>query len=105
MKHEFSSKAENQGSRKVLWGLGTAGATNFGDKMQKPNRTNAELKAMIMQEVRMHPEFRSIDTVAIDGPHQRTPNWGFAWIVDGARLAPLGAYEIARQLQRQFDLI
>jgi len=57
-----------------------------------------------MQEVRKYSEFRNIDTVAIGGPHQRNPNWGFAWIVDGAR-PPAGAYEIARQLQSQFDLI
>ena len=82
-----------------------AAADNFEDKMQKPNRTSAELEAMIMREVRKHSEFRNIDTVAIDGPHQRNPNWGFAWIVDGAPLPPLGAYDIARQLQSQFDLI
>jgi hypothetical protein len=73
--------------------------------MQKSKKTGAELKAMIMQEIRRRTEFRNIETVAIDGPHQRNPNWGFAWIVDGARLAPAGADEIARHLQSQFDLI
>jgi hypothetical protein len=76
--------------------------------IQKPKKTEAELRAIIMQEIRKHPQFGSIQDVAIDRPIQKNPhdpNWGFAWIVDGPPLRPAGADEIVRHLQNQLDLI
>lgn len=73
----------------------------------KPQKTEAELTALLMQEIKKHPMLRSIQGVAISrlvqqAPHH--PNWSFAWVIDGPSLAPLEAGQIARNLQNQFDL-
>jgi hypothetical protein len=73
----------------------------------KPQKAEAELKELLMQEIRKYPAFQHIQDVAItrpvqDAPHH--PNWGFAWIIDGASLAPPGADQVGRNLQNQFDL-
>jgi hypothetical protein len=74
----------------------------------KEKRTGSELTAIIMQEIRKHPDCIDITNVAIIRPAQQIPhhpNWGFAWTRDyTATLAPVMADEIARKLQNQFDL-
>jgi hypothetical protein len=55
----------------------------------KEKKTEAELKALIMDAIRQHPEFSNILNVIITRPSQGSandPNWGFAWSVrDGPR--------------------
>lgn len=73
----------------------------------KPTRTEHELEALIMQEVRRHPEFSRIQGIAITRPSQLAPhfpNWGFGWVTDGAGIRPTAADAIAERLQREFDL-
>ena len=73
----------------------------------KIQKTEAELSALLMQEIRKHPAFQNIQGVAITRPIQESPhhpNWGFAWVIDGASVAPLAADQIGRNLQNQFDL-
>jgi hypothetical protein len=75
--------------------------------LNKPTKTRRELQALIMQEIRKNPEFRNIDNVAITRPIQSAPhlpNWGFAWVLDGASLAPRNAVEIVQKIQREYDL-
>jgi hypothetical protein len=73
----------------------------------KPTKTRHELQALIMQEIRKNPEFRNIGNVAITQPTQlapHLPNWSFAWVLNGASLAPPEADEIPQKLQREYDL-
>jgi hypothetical protein len=74
----------------------------------KEKKTGAELTALIMQEVRKHPDCFDITNVAIIRPAQQSPqqpNWGFAWTRDYTNtLRPVRADELARQFQNQFDL-
>ncbi len=73
----------------------------------KPHKTEAELTALLMAEIRKHPQCSDVQSVAITRPVQLAPhhpNWGFAWVCDGGSLAPLAADQIARTLQNQFDL-
>jgi hypothetical protein len=75
--------------------------------INKPKKTRRELQALIMQEIRKHPEFCKIDNVAITRivqPASHLPNWGFAWVMDGASLAPREADEIPQKIPREYDL-
>jgi len=75
--------------------------------INKPKKTRRELQALIMQEIRRHPEFRNIDNVAITRPIQSAPhlpNWGFAWVMDGVSLAPRDADEIVQKIQWEYNL-
>ena len=76
--------------------------------MAKETRTGAELTAIIMQEVRRHPECDDITNVAIIRPAQEVrqqSSWGFAWTRDySITLRPTMADEIAGLIQNQFDL-
>jgi hypothetical protein len=74
----------------------------------KPKKTTAELPALIMEEIRKHPECDKITSVGITRPFlsgSLHPNWAPAWSVNGPKIAPTIAYEIAWKLQNQFDLI
>jgi hypothetical protein len=73
----------------------------------KEKKTEGELVAIIMNEVRQHPDCGDIERVVITRPVQRTrdnPNWEPAWVVTGKKIAPLGAFEVGRRLQAQFDV-
>jgi hypothetical protein len=75
--------------------------------IEKSKKTEAELQSLIMQEVRKRPEFRCIQDVAITRPVQlapHLPNWGYAWVVEGAGLRPREADAIPEKLQREYDL-
>jgi hypothetical protein len=68
----------------------------------KQTRTEAELKVLLMDEVRRYPECDHITSVAITRPPDH--NWDVAWGCNGPKAAPAIAYEIARRLAGQFDL-
>jgi hypothetical protein len=73
----------------------------------KQQKTEAELKALIMKAIRQHPEFNNITNVVISLPSRRgvdDPNWGFQWSMSGPQLAPQQATEIAEQIRREYDL-
>jgi hypothetical protein len=72
---------------------------------RKPTKTERELQALTMEEVRKRPDFHNIQNVAITRPvASHLPNWGFAWIVDGAAPASYKADEIPQKLGRDYDL-
>lgn len=73
----------------------------------KPKKSERELQALIMEEVRKHPEFHNIQYVAITRTVQSVahhPNWGFAWTVKGSASASYKADEIPQRLEREYDL-
>jgi hypothetical protein len=73
----------------------------------KPKKTERELQALIMKEVRKYPEFSNILSVAITRPVQLAshhPNWAFAWTVNGSAPASYKADEIPGKLQKEYDL-
>jgi hypothetical protein len=58
---------------------------------KKATKTEAELKKLLMQEIRRHPAFRHIQGVAITRPIQHAPhhpNWGFCRQVEGRGAIP-----------------
>jgi hypothetical protein len=73
----------------------------------KGKKIAADLVALIMGEVRKHPEWNDIMDVEIiprvqHAPHH--PNWDAAFTMDGPRVALEGAFRIARELPARFDL-
>jgi len=73
----------------------------------KPTRTERELQALIMQQVRNRPECRNIQGVAITRTTQlapRFPNWDCAFSLNGSGVVPPSAPEIAQILRNEFDL-
>jgi phenylpyruvate tautomerase PptA (4-oxalocrotonate tautomerase family) len=70
--------------------------------MTKQLRTEAELTAVIMPEVRKHDDCEHITGVAITQPEDQ--NWGVAWIRNGAKAAPKTAWDIAERFQNEFQL-
>ena len=72
----------------------------------KQKMSQAELEALLMEQLRKHPECDHVLAVTITRPVQQSPgdpNWDAAWSVDGNRIACPRAFEIARQLRGQFD--
>jgi hypothetical protein len=72
----------------------------------KPKKSAPELKAMIMEEVRKHPDWSYVSDVTIlpnigAAPHH--PNWKFSFTHDGTRIAPPDAEIFARVLSSQYD--
>ena len=68
----------------------------------KQKKSQSELIALLMQELRKHPECDHVISVAIIRPVQQ--NWDAAWTVSGNEVVCSRAFEIARALQEQFDL-
>lgn len=73
----------------------------------KENKSACELQALIMQEVRKHPEWSHVVDVAITqsvqtGPHHA--NWSVGFTCEGPRMAPGEAFQLARELASKFDL-
>ena len=69
--------------------------------------SQAELEALLMEQLRNHPECDHVNGVTISRPVQRTPddpNWGAEWSVSGPKIVCQRAHEIERELQAQFDL-
>jgi hypothetical protein len=65
-------------------------------------RTEAQLSTMLMERVRQHRECEDVMSVAIIRPLEKS--WDVAWVVNGPRTAPLIAWQIASEIQRQFRL-
>ena len=68
----------------------------------KERKTERELTALLMTEVRKHGECDHVTSVAITRPV--SSNWGAAWVMSGNKSAPPMVYEIERELQAQFDI-
>jgi hypothetical protein len=66
-------------------------------------KTEAELKALVMQEIRKYPECRNIQDVLIER-QQSAPNWRCSWVMDGGAPRPARALEIERMLQGKYEL-
>jgi hypothetical protein len=63
-----------------------------------------ELEAMIMQEVRKHPDLSDIQSVLVEeNPEPGPPNWRPAFVMAGSRNTPKKAFDIATELGRTFD--
>jgi hypothetical protein len=75
--------------------------------MAKVKKTTVELTALIMTEIRKHPECDHIRGIGFTRPMQvapHHPNWAPAWSTNGPKTQPPIADEIARQFQNKFDL-
>jgi len=71
--------------------------------MAKEKKSKDELIALLMQEIRKHSECDHVISVAIIKPlHQ---SWDAAWTVNGNEVVCSRAFDIARALQAQFDLV
>ena len=76
--------------------------------MTKTTISTAELAALIMSEIRKHPECSHVASVGFTKPQKIVPhqaNWEPAWTCNGSKIAPLIAFEIGRTFQNQYDLI
>jgi hypothetical protein len=74
----------------------------------KPKKTTAELTALLMTEIRKHPECNHVTSVGITRPMQSAPhhpNWAPAWSFNSPKIEPPIAVEIAGKFQNEFDLI
>jgi len=74
--------------------------------MHEGKEKRRELRALILRELRQHPEWHDIEDVAITSParpHEQ-PNWDAAFTMSGPRSAPEGASRFARELGSKFDL-
>lgn len=73
----------------------------------KEKKTATELQAMIMQEVRKHPDWSHVLDVAITQNVQTAPdhsNWSVAFTRDDLRAVPGEAFQFANELASKFDL-
>jgi hypothetical protein len=72
----------------------------------REKKSAVELKALIMREVRRHPEWHDILDVAITRPERlpHQPNWDAAFTMTGPRATPEGAFRFAGELGAKFDL-
>jgi hypothetical protein len=76
--------------------------------MKKPSKTAADLRELIMAEVRKTRGCENVQDVAINvtlKTAEHHPSWAFAWVVDGPAPAPLVVDGIARRFQAEFDLV
>ena len=73
----------------------------------KEKKTQDDLIALLMGELRKHPECDSVVRVTIIQPVQSAPhhpNWDVAWTVGGNQILCPAALRIASELQAKFDL-
>jgi len=73
----------------------------------KEKKSADDLTAMIMQEVRKHPDWSHVLGVTVTPIAQAAPhhaNWSVAFVADGPRIAPSEAFQFARKLGGKFDL-
>ena len=74
----------------------------------KEKKSAIELRALIMDEVRKHPDWDDIVDVAIiqsirSAPHH--PNWDGAFTMAGQRIAPERAFRFVTELKGKFDCV
>lgn len=75
--------------------------------IEKQTRNEADLTAIVMQELRNDPECANTSSIVIlrqEGLAPHLPNWNFAFGRKGRTVAPEKCYQIARKIQNQFDL-
>jgi hypothetical protein len=72
----------------------------------REKKSAVELKALIMREVKRHPEWHDIQDVAITRRQRLShqPNWDAAFTMTGPRATPEGAFRFAKELGAKFDL-
>jgi hypothetical protein len=74
----------------------------------KETKTEPELVALIMTQIRKYPEYNHIDGVKITRQRQRTPddpNWVYQWSTSGNKMAPQAASNIAERLRARINLV
>jgi len=72
----------------------------------RPKKSADEIAALIMREVRKHPDWSNVLEAVIlpdIGAAANQPNWKAAFTMDGPRNVPAEAQQIARELSAQFD--
>jgi hypothetical protein len=70
----------------------------------REKKTAAELEALIMQELRKHPDLSDVQSVLIgENPQPGPPNWRPEFVMVGPRNRPKKALDIATELGRKFD--
>jgi hypothetical protein len=73
----------------------------------KEMKSATELAALIMDEIRDHPEYDHIASVTVTQVPRRAPdqpNWRFGWTVIGNWAVPEAAFKIAERFQAQINL-
>jgi hypothetical protein len=72
----------------------------------REKKSAVELKALILREIKRHPEWHDIQDVAITRSERLShqPNWDAAFTMIGPRATPEGAFRFARELGAKFDL-
>jgi len=74
----------------------------------KEEKTQADLIALLMGELRKHPECDHVVRITITLPVQiapHYPNWDVAWTIGGNQILCPVALRIAGELQAKFDLL
>jgi hypothetical protein len=70
--------------------------------MAKEVKSESELKALLMAEIRKCPECNHIDSVYIT---KSLPNsWDVAWVLSGPKTAGARAQEMVNDFRLKFDL-
>lgn len=71
----------------------------------KEKKTASELEAIIMREVRKHPDWSHVLSVSIEPSHQAAPhpNWRASFVADGGRSAS-AAIQFTDALGAKYDL-
>jgi hypothetical protein len=76
--------------------------------MARPQKTAAQLEAMIMDRIKSNSSCSSVLN-AVATPLERTAehhhNWHASFITNGAATAPEVAFRTAREIASQFDLV
>jgi hypothetical protein len=73
----------------------------------KEQKTRQELTQMIMEQIRRHSDLADVADVAIRRPIQTAPhqpNWRAEFVLSGRLVTPEGAFRIARDLHKRYDL-
>jgi hypothetical protein len=73
--------------------------------MSRTTIAEGQLRVLITEEIRKHPECSHVRDVKILRPaYLQRPNWEVAWVRDDNRSAPPKAWEVAFELQKKYDL-
>ena len=68
----------------------------------KEVKSEAEMKALLMQRVRQLPNCDHVIDVAIIRPLET--NWDAAWVHSGNQVAPGPAWKLVAEMRQQFDV-
>ena len=69
-------------------------------------KSTSELEAMIMDEVRKHPDWSHVLSVSVEPSGQQPPHptWVANFVADGERSTPGAAIQFAQGLAAKYDL-